>query len=66
MMSKKNDGYLISLETCKRIAKEEYKTVHSHFEQCDTIIDALSKKMQGVIEHGSLTLSKDKMLEDGL
>nr|WP_294863888.1 GTPase [uncultured Pseudogulbenkiania sp.] len=59
-------NYLASLETCKRIAKEEYKTVQAHFAQCDTVIDALSKKLQGVIDHGNLTLSQDKMVEDGL
>jgi small GTP-binding protein len=64
-MKSRND-YLISLETCRRIAKEECKTVQSHFEQCDTIIEALSKKLQGVIQHGSQTLSEDKMLNDGL
>lgn len=61
-----HNNYLASLEACKRIAKEEYKTVHAHFEQCDTIIDALSKKLQGVINHGRQTLSEDKMVEDGL
>lgn len=60
------NNYLASLNTCKQIAKEEYKTVQGHFEQCDTIIDALSQKLQGVIEHGSQTLSEDKMVEDGL
>ncbi|HHM7098808.1 hypothetical protein IPC1369_08250 [Pseudomonas aeruginosa] len=60
------NNYLASLNTCKRIAKEEYKTVQGHFEQCDDIIDELSKKLQGVIEHGSQTLSEDKMVEDGL
>lgn len=60
------NNYLASLNTCKRIAKEEYKTVQGHFEQCDDIIDDLSKKLQGVIEHGSQTLSEDKMVEDGL
>jgi small GTP-binding protein len=60
------NNYVTSLETCKRIAKEEYKTVQNYFEQCDTIIDALSKKLQAVIDHGSQTLSEDKMLEDGL
>ncbi|EKT4456789.1 50S ribosome-binding GTPase [Pseudomonas putida] len=60
------NNYLASLNTCKRIAKEEYKIVQGHFEQCDTIIDALSKKLQGVIEHGSQTLTEDKMVEDGL
>jgi len=64
-MKSQND-YLISLETCRRIAKEECKAVQSHFEQCDTIIEALSKKLQGVIQHGSQTLSEDKMLNDGL
>ena len=61
-----HNNYLASLEACKRIAKEEYETVHAHFEQCDTIIDALSKKLQGVINHGRQTLSEDKMVEDGL
>lgn len=64
MINKNN--YLASLNTCKRIAKEEYKTVQGHFEQCDNIIDELSKKLQGVIEHSSQTLSEDKMVEDGL
>lgn len=59
-------NYLASLEFCKRIAKEEYKTVQTHFEQCDTIIDALSQKLQGIIDHGNRTLSQDKMVEDGL
>lgn len=59
-------NYLASLETCKQIAKEEYTTVQRHFEQCDTIIDELSKKLQRVIEHGSRTLSKDKMVADDL
>jgi small GTP-binding protein len=58
--------YLISLETCRRIAKEECKAVQNHFEQCDNIIEALNKKLQGVIQHGSQTLSEDKMLNDGL
>ena len=61
-----HNNYLASLEACKRIAKEEYETVYAHFEQCDTIIDALSKKLQGVINHGRQTLSEDKMVEDGL
>ncbi|MEW5697839.1 GTPase [Pseudomonas synxantha] len=61
-----HNNYLASLEACKRIAKEEYETVHAHFEQCDTIIDALSKKLQGVINHGRQTLSEDKMVADGL
>jgi len=60
------NNYLASLNTCKRIAKEEHKTVQGHFEQCDNIIDELSKKLQGVIEHGSQTLSEDKLVEDGL
>ncbi|HFX2689490.1 TPA: GTPase [Pseudomonas aeruginosa] len=60
------NNYLASLNTCKRIAKEEYKTVQGHFEQCDSVIDELSKKLQAVIEHGSQTLSEDKMVEDGL
>ncbi len=60
------NNYLASLNTCKRIAKEEYRTVQGHFEQCDDIIDELSKKLQGVIEHGSQTLSEDKMVQDGL
>ncbi|ELI7901188.1 TPA: GTPase [Yersinia enterocolitica] len=60
------NSYLASLDTCKRIAKEEYKTVQGHFEQCDNIIGELSKKLQCVIEHGSQTLSEDKMVEDGL
>ncbi|MHC5170512.1 GTPase [Acinetobacter johnsonii] len=64
MINKNN--YLASLNTCKRIAKEEYKTVQGHFEECDNIIDELSKKLQGVIEHSSQTLSEDKMVEDGL
>lgn len=64
MINKNN--YLASLNTCKRIAKEEYKTVQGHFEQCYNIIDDLSKKLQGVIEHSSQTLSEDKMVEDGL
>lgn len=58
--------YLASLDACKQIAKKEYKVVQEHFEQCDKIIWELSKKLQCVIEHGSQTLSKDKMLEDGL
>ncbi len=58
--------YLASLNTCKRIAKEEYKTVQGYFEQCDNIIDELSKKLQGMIVHGSQALSEDKMVEDGL
>ncbi|MCL7701162.1 GTPase domain-containing protein, partial [Klebsiella pneumoniae] len=60
------NNYLASLETCRRIAKEEYTTVQRHFEQCDAIIDGLSKELQRVIEHGSRTLSKDKMVVDGL
>lgn len=64
MINKNN--YLASLNTCKRIAKEEYKTVQGHFDECDNIIDELSKKLQGVIEHSSQTLSEDKMVEDGL
>lgn len=60
------NNYVASLNTCKRIAKEEYKTVQGHFEQCDDIINELSKKLQGVIEHGSQTLSEDKMVQDGL
>ncbi|MFJ5386393.1 GTPase [Pectobacterium sp. CHL-2024] len=60
------NNYLTSLDTCKRIAKEEYKTVQGHFEQCDKIINELSKKLQYVIDHGSQTLSEDKMVEDGL
>ncbi|WKA63948.1 GTPase [Pectobacterium aroidearum] len=60
------NNYLASLDTCKRIAKEEYKTVQGHFEQCDKIINELSKKLQYVIDHGSQTLSEDKMVEDGL
>jgi len=64
-MKLRND-YLNSLETCKFIAKEECKAVQSHFEQCDTIINALSEKLQRVIKHGSQTLSEDKMVGDGL
>lgn len=64
-MVDKND-YLASLNTCKQIAKKEYQTVQGHFEQCDKIIDELSKELQCVIEHGSQTLSEDKMMEDGL
>lgn len=64
-MTDKNH-YLASLDACKQIAKKEYKVVQGHFEQCDNIIYELSKKLQCVIEHGSQTLSKDKMVEDGL
>lgn len=63
---KDQNNYLASLETCRRIAKEEYTTIQRYFEQCDAIIDELSKKLQRVIEHGSRTLSRDKMVADGL
>lgn len=59
-------SYLLSLKSCNRLAREEYKAVQGYFDQCDATIDALSKKLQGVIEHGNQTLSKDKMMEDGL
>lgn len=58
--------YLSSLQSCNRIAREEYITVQGYFECCDTIIEALRKKLQGVIKHGCQTLSEDKMVEDGL
>jgi len=61
-----HNHYLSSLETCKRIAKEEFTTVQSHFKHCDTIIDSLGSKLQGVIEHGCHALSEHKMVEDGL
>lgn len=64
MINKNN--YLASLNTCKQIAKKEYNVIQGHFEQCDNIIDELSKKLQGVIEHGSQTLSEDRMVDDGL
>lgn len=62
----KNSPYLSSLQSCNRIAREEYLAVQGYFERCDTIIDALRKNLQDVIEHGSKTLSEDKMVEDGL
>ncbi|MGP9664898.1 GTPase [Halomonas sp. AOP22-C1-8] len=58
--------YLISLQSCNRIAREEYIAVQGYFERCDTIIEALSKKLQDVIGRGCQALSEDKMLEDGL
>lgn len=62
----KPSNYLASLQSCNNIARQEYKVAQSHFEQCDNIVDVLSKKLQRVVAHGSQTLSKDKMLEDGL
>ncbi|OQX14134.1 MAG: hypothetical protein BWK73_10315 [Thiothrix lacustris] len=61
-----HNPYLSSLQACNHIARQEYKIVQSHFEQCDKIVDALSKKLQRVVVHGSQTLSKDKMLADGM
>lgn len=58
--------YLSCLQSCNRIAREEYIAVQGYFERCDTIIEALSKKLQGVIGYGCQTLSEDKMVEDGL
>jgi tRNA U34 5-carboxymethylaminomethyl modifying GTPase MnmE/TrmE len=58
--------YLSSLQSCNRIAREEYLAVQGYFECCDNIIEALRKKLQSVIEHGCQTLSEDKMVEDGL
>lgn len=60
------NNYLVSLDTCRRIAKEEHTTVQCHFEQCDAIIDKLSKELQRVIGHGTRALSRDKMVVDGL
>lgn len=58
--------YLTSLQSCSRVAKEEYIAVQGYFEYCDNIIQTLRKKLQDVIEHGCQTLSEDKMVEDGL
>lgn len=58
--------YLISLQSCNRIAREEYIAVQGYFECCDNIIETLRKKLQGVIEYGCQALSEDKMVEDGL
>lgn len=62
----KDTPYLSSLQSCNRIARKEYLAVQGYFERCDTIVEALRKKLKDVIEHGSQTLSEDKMVEDGL
>lgn len=61
-----NDTYLSFLRKCNRIARKEYLAVQGYFECCDKIIDVLRKKLRGVIEHGSQTLSEEKMVQDGL
>lgn len=58
--------YLSSLQNCNRIAKEEYQAVQGYFKRCDAIIGSLREKLRSVVEHGSRTLSEDKMAEDGL
>jgi ribosome biogenesis GTPase A len=59
-------SYLESLNTCKHIAQEEYKSVQTYFDQCDKTIEILKAELNSVIKQGSQTLSKDKMVDDGL
>lgn len=58
--------YLSSLETCRRIAKEEYATVKGHFVQCDSIVDDLRTQLGGVVTRASQALSHGRALDDGL
>ncbi|MWP47988.1 hypothetical protein GQ589_11175 [Gilliamella sp. Pas-s27] len=64
-MEDKNN-YLASLNTCKKIARQEYDVVQGYFAQCDNIIDELNKKLHYVIDSASQALLENKIVEDGL
>lgn len=61
-----HNHYLSSLETCRRIATEEYATVKEHFDKCDEVVEDLRNQLSEVVGRASKALSNSRVLEDGL